>query len=129
MTTSQSSSAYWSLSLRAAMSSWVIPRRFRLAAELSHRIREHLGVRVVDFCRLHRLARSDDLVAGRENGDDRLPPDFDGSDADRGQDAGITAGQELTAAQHGLAAGDIRSGETTRRFPVWWLWRSATGGR
>ena len=87
------------------------PEALRLAAELSHRIREHLGVRVVDSCRLHRLARSDDLVTGRENGDDRLPPDFDGGDADRGQDAGITAGQELTAAQHGLPAGDIRSGE------------------
>ena len=60
---------------------------------------------------MHRFARSDDLVTGRENGDDWLPPDFDGGDADRGQDAGITAGQQLTAAQHGLPARDVRSCE------------------
>ena len=87
------------------------PQPFRLAAELAHGIGEHLGVRVVDLCRLHRLAGSDDLVAGRENGDDRLSPDFDGSDADRGQHAGIPAGQELTPAEHGLAAGDVGSGK------------------
>ena len=87
------------------------PQPFRLAAELAHGIGEHLGVRVVDLCRLHRLAGRDDLVAGREDGDDRLSPDVDGGDADRGQHAGIAAGQQLTAAEHGLAGGDVGSGK------------------
>ena len=51
----------------------------RLAAELAHGIGEHLGVRVVDLRRLHRLAGRDDFVAGGEDGDDRLSPDVDAS--------------------------------------------------
>ena len=49
----------------------------RLAAQLAHGVGEHLRVRVVDARRLHRLAGRDDLVAGREDRDDRLAPDVD----------------------------------------------------
>jgi hypothetical protein len=87
------------------------PEARRLAAKLPHGVSEHLRVRVVDFRRLHGLAGSDDLVAGRKDGDDRLSPDVDSRHADGGQDAGIAAGERLTTAQHRLAAGDVRSGE------------------
>ena len=108
------------------------PQPFRLAAELAHGIGQHLGVRVVDLCRLHRLAGSDDLVAGGDDGDDRLSPDVDGRDADRGQHAGIPAGQELTAPEHGLAAGDIGAGKrhpASRRHRSGYPQLAAVGSR
>ena len=49
----------------------------RLAAQLANGIRQDLRVRVVDARRLHRLTWRDDLVAGREDRDDRLAPDVD----------------------------------------------------
>ena len=61
--------------------------------------------------RPHRLARGDDLVAGRENRDDRLAPDVDLEHADRRQHAGVAAGEQLTLTQHGLAGGDVGSRE------------------
>ena len=70
----------------------------RLAAQLAHGVGEDLRVRVVDARRLHRLAGRDDLVAGREDGDDRPAPDVHGGDADRREHAGVAAGQDLSRA-------------------------------
>ena len=83
----------------------------RLAAQLPHGVGEHLRVGVVDLGGLHRLAGRDDLVAGRKDRDDRLSPDVDVRDADRGEHAGIAAGQQLAAAKHRLARGDVGSGK------------------
>jgi hypothetical protein len=43
-------------------------------AKLAHRVGQDLGVGIVDVRRRHTLARRDELVAGRNNGDPRLPP-------------------------------------------------------
>ena len=56
----------------------------RLAAQLANGIGENLRIRVVYFRRLHRLAWSDDFVAGEEYGHDRFTPDVDAADADGG---------------------------------------------
>jgi hypothetical protein len=87
------------------------PQPLRLATQLSHGVGEDLGIRVVDLCRLHRLTGRDDLIAGGEDGDDRLSPDVDVGDADRSQHAGVTAGQQLPTAKHGLARGDVGAGK------------------
>src|SRR5262249_25679786 len=56
----------------------------RLAAHFANCIGENLRIRVVYFRRLHRLAWSDDFVAGGEDGHDRFTPDVDAADADGG---------------------------------------------
>ncbi len=75
----------------------------RLAAELPHAVGEHLRVGVVDLRRPHRIAWRDDLVAGRDDRDDRLSPDIDFGHANRREHAGVATGEQLSAAKHRLA--------------------------
>jgi hypothetical protein len=57
--------------------------RLRAAAGFLDGSREDRGIRVIDRARADRLTRCDDLVAGRDDGYQRPPPDFDSSATDR----------------------------------------------
>ena len=105
------SSASRTLARSASTSSWCDAETTRLATELANGVGQHLRVRVVDARGLHRLARWNDLVAGRKDRDDRLAPDVDRGDADRGEDACVAAGEDLSAPQHRFAGGDVGAGE------------------
>ena len=81
------------------------------AAKFADRVREYLGVGVIDTSRPHRLARRDDLVTGRKDGHDRATPDGDLRDSHGGEHAGVPAGQQVTGSQHRFARRDVGAGE------------------
>src|SRR5262245_781659 len=83
----------------------------RLAAQLAICMGENLRIRVIDFRRLHRLAWSDDFVAGGENGHDRFTPDVDATDTDGGEHSSIAARQYVTETKHRFACCDVRPRE------------------
>ncbi len=83
----------------------------RFAAQLADCVREHLAVGVVNMGGPHRLAGRDDLIAGRENGDNGFAPDADVRDADGREHAGVAAGQQLASAKHRFAGRDVRARE------------------
>ena len=83
----------------------------RLAAELAHGVGQHLRVRVVDVRRLHRLAGRDDLVAGRDDRDDRLSPDVNAWRRRSPRARRFAAGQHRARAQHRLAGRDVGAGK------------------
>jgi hypothetical protein len=61
--------------------------------------------------RRHLLPGRDDLVACRQDGDDRPAPDVHLGDANSGEYAGIATRQQLPAPQHRLACRDVGTGE------------------
>ncbi len=83
----------------------------RLAAKLAHSVSQYLGVGVVDLCWLHRISRRNDLVASRENRDNRLSPYVDMVHSDRRKHSRIPAGQHAATAKYGFTCGDIGSGK------------------
>jgi hypothetical protein len=72
---------------------------------------EDCSVRIVDRAGADRVARRDNLVAGRDNGYLRPPPDFDSGATDRRQHANLARGQYLSRAQHGFAARQVAAGK------------------
>ena len=83
----------------------------RHSARLGDRGGEDRGVRIVNPAGPDRLSRRHDLVAGRDDRDQRPAPHLDRGEPDRRQHADLARGQHLAGAQHRLAAGEVAAGK------------------
>ena len=86
----------------------------RLAAGLDHRGGQRQAVRVVDLPGPQRVARADELVARRQDRDDRTPADLDVADAKRGEH-GQPGRRELPAQLHLVSGAGVVRGRPDER--------------
>ena len=98
--------------------SFVVPHdaeRDRLGPELADGVGDQGRVGVIDRGGTERLARRDDLIAGRNDRDSRLANDRDAPHPDRGQDARLARREDGPAAHDPFSPRDVGARERDPR--------------